>query len=86
MKPKLIKPSLSTLGLTPREEEVLLLISEGLTGAGISRSLNISKRTVEGHTASIFKKLGVKTRTGAAMKLYKIKNKRENTDGMDQHY
>jgi DNA-binding NarL/FixJ family response regulator len=45
--------------LTPREEEVLRLVGEGLTSAHIAERLFISVRTVESHRANLMKKLGV---------------------------
>ena len=44
-------------GLTDREQDVLRLIAEGLTNAGIARSLDISERTVEVHAQHLFAKL-----------------------------
>lgn len=46
--------------LTPREIEVVKLISIGLTSYEISEKLFISQRTVETHRANLLKKLGVK--------------------------
>ena len=43
--------------LTDRECEVLALIAEGLTNAGIARRLAISERTVEVHAQHVFSKL-----------------------------
>ncbi|TXR56021.1 response regulator [Quadrisphaera setariae] len=45
--------------LTPREREVLALMAEGRTNAGIARRLWLTQRTVEGHVASIFGRLGL---------------------------
>lgn len=45
--------------LTPREREVLQLIAEGHTNAGMARMMNISVRTVEKHRARVMSKLGV---------------------------
>jgi DNA-binding NarL/FixJ family response regulator len=46
-------------GLSEREEEVLSLIAEGLTNAGIAQRLGLSERTVEVHAQRIFSKLGL---------------------------
>jgi DNA-binding NarL/FixJ family response regulator len=53
--------------LSPRETEVLTLMSEGLRNREIAQSLFISEVTVKAHVRSIFGKLGVRTRTEAAI-------------------
>ena len=50
---------------TPREMEVLNAIAEGLTNKMIARRLAISLHTVKFHVESLFRKLGVRTRTEA---------------------
>ena len=45
--------------LTPREREVLGLMAEGLSNAGICRKLFLSPKTVETHVHGIFVKLGL---------------------------
>ncbi len=45
--------------LTPREREVLALMAEGRTNAGIARRLWLTDRTVETHVTSILAKLGL---------------------------
>ena len=45
--------------LTPREREVLSLMAEGRSNAGIAATLVISAGVVEKHVASIFGKLGL---------------------------
>jgi DNA-binding NarL/FixJ family response regulator len=47
--------------LTPREREVLSAIAAGWSNAAIARSFAISKRAVERHIASIFRKCHVST-------------------------
>jgi len=46
-------------GLTPREREVLALIAEGRSNAGIARELVVTVAAVERHVTSIFDKLGL---------------------------
>lgn len=54
-------------GLTPRELDVLRLAAKGHTNRAIGLTLDISDRTVQGHLANIFGKLGVATRTEAVL-------------------
>lgn len=51
--------------LTPREREVLELISQGLSNKLIARALRISEHTVKFHVSSIYTKLGASSRTEA---------------------
>ncbi len=53
--------------LTPREREVLGLVAEGLRNREIGARLYISEKTVRNHLSSVFRKLGVKDRTQAAI-------------------
>lgn len=57
----------STFDLTPREHEVLSLISQGKSNKEIARELHITEGTVKGHVSSIMAKLGVSGRTQAAL-------------------
>ena len=51
--------------LSERELEVLALLAEGLSNREIALRLHISLSTVKGHTANIYGKLGVNSRTMA---------------------
>ena len=51
--------------LTPREIEVMELVTQGLRNKEIAASLGISEGTVQVHMKSIFAKLGVNDRTAA---------------------
>ena len=51
--------------LTPRERDVLAMISQGLSNKRIARALEISPETVKTHVKHIFSKLEVSTRTEA---------------------
>ncbi|MCC7128606.1 MAG: hypothetical protein IT192_07310 [Microbacteriaceae bacterium] len=59
-----LAPSNATL--STREEEVARLVSEGMSNREIAERLYISGRTVESHVASIFRKLGVSSRSSVA--------------------
>lgn len=52
--------------LTPREIEVLQLMTQGLTNNEIGKTLNISTGTANHHVHHIIRKLGVSNRTQAA--------------------
>jgi len=52
--------------LTPRERDVLAMISQGFSNKRIARTLEISPETVKTHVKRIFLKLAVNTRTEAA--------------------
>jgi HD-GYP domain-containing protein (c-di-GMP phosphodiesterase class II) len=54
-------------GLTPREKQVVALLSQGMPNKGIARELGISPKTVSNHVEHVYTKLGVSNRTGAAM-------------------
>jgi HD-GYP domain-containing protein (c-di-GMP phosphodiesterase class II) len=54
-------------GLSPREVEVLVLLSRGRTKKQIAEELIISAKTVSAHVEHIYVKLGVATRGAAAL-------------------
>jgi ATP/maltotriose-dependent transcriptional regulator MalT len=54
-------------GLSTRELQVLRLIAAGRTNRSIASELFLSERTVHRHVSSIFDKLGVRSRTEAAI-------------------
>jgi DNA-binding CsgD family transcriptional regulator len=56
--------------LTPRELQVLRLVSAGKTNATIAAELFLSERTIERHLSNIFTKLDLSTRTAATAWAY----------------
>ena len=52
--------------LTRREREVLSLLAEGLTNAGIAAKLNVSLNTIASHLKNVYPKLQVSSRAQAA--------------------
>jgi DNA-binding NarL/FixJ family response regulator len=58
--------------LSDRELDVLRLAGQGLTNKAIGHTLGISDRTVQGHLASIYGKLGVGSRTEAVTRALKL--------------
>ena len=58
--------SISQLGLTPREAEVLTLVSGGRTNRQIGEELFVSEKTAGVHVSNILRKLGVSSRVDAA--------------------
>jgi len=57
---------LESLGLTPREAEILFWVAQGKTNPEIATILGIGLTTVKKHLESTFAKLGVENRTSAA--------------------
>ena len=51
--------------LSPRQQEVLELIAEGMTNAEIGDQLGITERTVKAYAQELYDKLGVRNRAGA---------------------
>ncbi|GAB4577436.1 MAG: response regulator transcription factor [Anaerolineales bacterium] len=56
-----------TEALSEREMEIVRLLAHGQTNKDIAQTLILSVRTVEAHLRSIFAKLGVRSRTEAAL-------------------
>lgn len=59
-------------GLTPREIEVIALVTEGCSNKDIAQRLNITEDTVKRHLTNIFDKVGMSTRLELA--LFALKN------------
>lgn len=54
-----------SLGITPRELEILQLIAEGLSNKEIAERAFVSENTVKTHSSRVFEKLGARRRTQA---------------------
>src|SRR5450755_730306 len=54
-----------SLGITPRELEILQLIAEGLSNKEIAERVFVSENTVKTHSSRVFDKLGARRRTQA---------------------
>ena len=54
-----------TSALTPREDEILRLIAQGLTNREIAQRFTLSPRTVDTHVERVLSKLGANSRTRA---------------------
>lgn len=55
------------MALTERERQVLQFLAQGLSNKEIAARLYLSVRTVEGHLANAYAKLGIHSRTEAAL-------------------
>jgi Response regulator containing a CheY-like receiver domain and an HTH DNA-binding domain len=60
------------VGLSPRESEILALLSDGLGQAEIARKLVVSPKTVGTHIQHILGKLGVHSRAQAVAEAYRL--------------
>ncbi|MCB9858668.1 MAG: helix-turn-helix transcriptional regulator [Phycisphaerales bacterium] len=57
------------LGLSPRQHQIVRLITKSLTTKEIACRLGISQHTVQMHMKGLFKKLEVTDRVGVVVKL-----------------
>ncbi|HEX6492724.1 MAG TPA: response regulator transcription factor [Candidatus Dormibacteraeota bacterium] len=62
-----IRPREASEPLTPREREVLGHIAEGRANKEIAARMGISEKTVKAHVTRVLEKLGVQSRTQAAL-------------------
>ncbi|MGP3948866.1 response regulator [Streptomyces sp. 7N604] len=63
----LITPQRTATTLTPREREILVLVAQGRSNRDIAESLVISERTARTHVSHVLTKLGLTSRTQAAL-------------------
>ena len=67
-------PPLASLGLTPRQTDVLALLLKGQPNKLIARELNLSVETVKDHVAAVLRTLGVNSRTQAVLAVSQMSN------------
>jgi DNA-binding NarL/FixJ family response regulator len=60
-------PDTTPAALSERETEVLVLIAQGKANKEIAAELTIGEKTVKTHVSSILNKLGLQSRTQAAL-------------------
>jgi DNA-binding NarL/FixJ family response regulator len=63
----LVSPASATASLTPREREILVLVAQGNSNRDIATALVISERTARTHVSNVLSKLGLASRTQAAL-------------------
>jgi DNA-binding NarL/FixJ family response regulator len=69
------RPRQPATRLTGRQREILELVAAGQTNQSIAHSLKLSRRTVENHLQTIYRRLGVSNRTAAAAALSQQQSK-----------
>jgi DNA-binding NarL/FixJ family response regulator len=68
VQPDLVPPAESALAtMTPRQRDVLKLLVQGMSNKTIARELELGEGTVKVHMAALFRTLGVRTRSAAAV-------------------
>jgi DNA-binding NarL/FixJ family response regulator len=70
-----------TLKLTPRQNDVLMLLARGMSNKEIARELNIAEGTCKIHTAALLRALGARNRTEAAFMAVKLVKTKEIAPG-----
>ncbi|MBX3607029.1 MAG: response regulator transcription factor [Piscinibacter sp.] len=68
-------PPLESLGLTPRQTDVLALLLQGKPNKLIARDLNLSVETVKDHVAAVLRTLNVSSRTQAVLAVSQMSQK-----------
>ena len=70
--PPAAPPTAASVGLTPRQADVLGLLLKGLPNKLIARELNISVETIKDHVAAVLRVLGVNSRTQAVLAVSRL--------------
>ncbi|MFH7397143.1 response regulator transcription factor, partial [Pseudomonas syringae group genomosp. 7] len=57
---------------TPQQFRVLTIVCDGLLNKHIASELSVSEATIKAHVTAIFRKIGDRTRTQAALLLHQL--------------
>jgi DNA-binding CsgD family transcriptional regulator len=63
----------STIALTARETDVLLLLARGRTYVQVADELGVSLNTVASHVKNLYRKLGVRSARGAVWRAFELR-------------
>ena len=62
------EPLIKSFAITLREAEVLLWVAQGTRNGDVAAILDMSEKTVQQHSGSVFQKIGVESRTAASLR------------------
>lgn len=72
--------------LTVREREILFRLPRGVTNRALASELDISERTIKAHVTNIIAKLGVESRTRAAIVGFACKHSLDTLAGVPRSH
>jgi DNA-binding NarL/FixJ family response regulator len=67
--PRIVREHLVRPALSPREKQIAGMVVLGFTNGEIAAKLHVAETTVKSHLTSIFRKLGVRTRSEASARI-----------------